>query len=74
MVSELDVAIDAGRKGKGEGMRFTAKTFRARGWIWTCALAGHTCRFLQFVAAIAVTTSSGTQVNKIWECHPTTET
>lgn len=65
VVSEHDVVIDTGRKGKGEGIHLAAKTFRARGWIWTCALSGHTCRFLQFVAAIAVTTSSGTQVNKI---------
>ena len=65
VVSEHDVVIDTGRKGKGEGIHFAAKTFRARGWIWMCALSGHTCWFLQFVAAIAVTTSSGTQVNKI---------
>jgi len=61
-------------KGTEEGMLFAAKTFRARGWIWMCALPGSTCRFLKFVAAVAVTTSSGTQVNKIWECHPTIET
>lgn len=73
VISERDV-IDTGRKGRGEGICFAAKTFRARGWIWTCALSGHTCRFLQFVAAIAVTTSSGTQVNKIWEHHPAIET
>lgn len=69
MASEHDV-IDTGRKGEGEGNNFAAKTFRARGWIWTCALSGCTRRFLQSVAAVAVTTSSGTQVNKIEECHP----
>lgn len=74
VVSEHDFVIDIGRKGKGEGIHFAAKTFRARGWVWTSALSGHTCRFLQFVAAVAVTTSSGTQVNKIWERHPAIET
>lgn len=65
MVSERDVVIDTGRKGKGEGIHLAAKTFCARGWIWMCALSVYKRRFLQFVAAIAVTTSSGTQVNKI---------
>lgn len=35
--------------------------------------SGPPCRFLQFIAAIAVTTSSGTRVNRIQECHPAAE-
>ena len=41
MASEHDVVIDTGRKGKGEGIHFAAKSFCARGWVWTCALSGH---------------------------------